>query len=76
MGNEYYKAQAVKRPLDRLVMWLNWPKKPWNCLVPWYAVVWRLLWLPVLFPALWFSWLAIAIAYGPGKAMQFWRNAT
>ena len=61
---------------ERVVRLLNWPKTKTNGFVPWYVMLWRLVFMPLIYGGLALAWVGVAMANGPKQACRFWRNAT
>ena len=46
----------------------RWPAKQTNYWQPWYTIIWRCLWAPIIFVGLGFLLLGVAISFGPREA--------
>lgn len=44
--------------------YLNWPHTDANGLAPWYLIVWRALWFPVIYLGWGISYIGIAAGFG------------
>ena len=55
---------------------LRWPARPGNDLFPWYVIIWRVLWAPVLYGGLALAWVAVLATHGRRRARKFWRETT
>lgn len=53
-----------------------WPRRHGNNLAPWFLIVWRALWMPIIFGGLAIAWLGVLCAFGYHKARHFWADAT
>jgi hypothetical protein len=62
--------------VKRVVELLRWPEDPATGLVPWFVIVWRAAWMPLIFCGLAISWVGVLMANGYSQAKYFWRNAT
>lgn len=55
---------------------LNWPHTDTNGKAPWYLVLWRILWFPVIYLGWVISYLGIAIAFGLSIANRWLQDAS
>ena len=73
---ESKESADVADRLDGVVRLLNWPKTKTNGYVPWYVMLWRLVFMPLIYGGLALAWVGVAMANGPKQACRFWNNAT
>lgn len=48
----------------------------YNGLAPWYVIIWRVVWAPVLYGGLALAWVAVLATHGRRRARKFWRETT
>ena len=55
---------------------IHWPAEPsgFSVYSPWYVILWRVLWSPVLFTGFALMFLGIFGAFGLERAMDFKRD--
>ena len=66
----------VKRLLDRMVRMLRWPEDKRTGLVPWFVILWRMLWFPLMMSGHAIAWFGIAMSHGVYWANKYWDDAT
>jgi len=54
---------------------LRWPSNDHNDFVPWWVILWRLLWLPVWYLGRGLCAFAILVTQGWIAAVQQWRES-
>lgn len=54
----------------------RWPDNGINDWVPWYTILWRLPFIPIIYIGLAISFVGITFAKGLNAGIRFWKNAT
>jgi hypothetical protein len=54
---------------------LRWPAKNDNDLVPWFVILWRSLWAPLVYGGMAIAWVGWLMVYGYAEACAFWKGA-
>ena len=62
--------------VNRVLRWLSWPSTPNNDLVPWYQIVWRIIFLPLIYVGIVIAFVGVLLAYGYKDASNFWDKTT
>lgn len=62
----------INKILDTL---LKWPHTPANCIAPWYILIWRALWFPIIYVGLGFTFVSLALCFGVTVALEWWKDA-
>lgn len=55
---------------------IHWPATNTNDLAAGYVIVWRTLFMPLIYLGLLVTWVGCAFAHGLSHANAWWRNAT
>ncbi|MCK5609769.1 hypothetical protein KAR91_48305 [Candidatus Pacearchaeota archaeon] len=76
------KAQNKKKPLIAVVLqrWVrwhvwHWPSKPENSYSPWYFILWKLIWWPVIYGGISLTYIGLLMTLGKNEADYWLRDA-
>jgi len=56
-------------------MRFDWPRTATNDYIPWWTIIWRLCWWPLLIVGVALLTVGIFMMYGPYDAANTWRQS-